>query len=100
MLIKDFVVLVYDIPQEHELFQQHFQSFLSTKIKHCHSLFLVGIPDGLDTAVDAAGSLALDIGKGFENLGNLIDNHVIGEHAHASQKLATQNSTSFNNLFL
>ena len=38
-----------------------------------------GIPDGLDTAVDAVGSLAIDIGKGFENLGNLIDNHVIGE---------------------
>ena len=29
--------------------------------------------------MDAVGSLALDIGKGFENLGNLIDNHVIGE---------------------
>ena len=29
--------------------------------------------------MDAAGSLALDIGKGFENLGNLIDNHVIGK---------------------
>ena len=52
--------------------------------KYCHSLFLVGIPDGLDTAVDAVGSLALDIGKGFENLGNLIDNHVIGEHVHVS----------------
>ena len=29
--------------------------------------------------MDAVGSLALDIGKGFENLGNLIDNHVIGK---------------------
>ena len=51
---------------------------------YCYSLFIAGIPDGLDTAVDAVGSLALDIGKGFENLGNLIDNHVIGERAHAS----------------
>ena len=43
-----------------------------------------GIPDGLDTAVDAVGSLALDIGKGFENLGNLIDNHVIGKQIFMS----------------
>lgn len=36
-----------------------------------------GIPKGLNSAVDEVGSLALDIGKGFEDLGNLIDNHVI-----------------------
>ena len=54
------------------------QQQITSYVWHVFST-IAGIPKGLDTAVDAVGSLALDIGKGFENLGNLIDNHVIGK---------------------